>query len=84
MSLRASTVRQAAQTMSIAIMVLLFVPVFGFQALPPETVNRLLLWVEEVGMNGITLSAAGVLLALDAVLLWAAMARFQRARLILD
>ncbi len=83
-SLRASTVRQAAQTMSIAIMVLLFVPVFGFQALPPETVNQFLLWVEEVGMNGITLVAAGVLLALDAVLLWAAMARFQRARLILD
>jgi ABC-2 type transport system permease protein len=83
-SLRASTVRQAAQTLSIAIMVLLFVPIFGIQALPPETTNRLMRWVEYVGMNGITLTAAGVLAVLDAALLWAGMARFQRARLILD
>jgi len=83
-SLRASTVRQAAQTMSIAIMVLLFVPVFGLQALPAETTARLLTWVEDVGMTGITLAAAGVLLVLDGALLAAAMARFQRARLILD
>jgi ABC-2 type transport system permease protein len=83
-SLRASTVRQAAQTMSIAIMVLLFVPVFGFQALPPATLNEIMLWVEDVGVNGIALAASGVLAVLDAALLAAAMARFQRARLILD
>jgi ABC-2 type transport system permease protein len=83
-SLRAATVRQAAQTMSIAIMVLLFVPIFGFQALPPATVNEVMLWVEEVGVNGLVLVVALGLALLDAALLAAAMARFQRAKLILD
>jgi ABC-2 type transport system permease protein len=83
-SLRASTVRQAAQTMSIAIMVLFFVPVFGLRALPPETINQVMLFVEDVGLNSVTFAIAGVLLLLDAALLWLAMVRFQRAKLILD
>ena len=83
-SLRSSTVRQAAQTMSIAIMLLLFVPVFGFQALPNEMKRDLLLGVAGVDMLGVVLGLAVVLVALDAVFLAAAVARFQRARLILD
>ena len=47
-SLRAGSVRQAAQTMSIAIMVLLFVPIFGLQALPAETQQRLMAWATTV------------------------------------
>ncbi|MBM4467274.1 MAG: ABC-2 type transporter [Chloroflexi bacterium] len=83
-SLRASTVRQAAQTMSIAIMLLLFVPVFGVQALPAEWKARLAQAVMGADVVQIVLVAAAVLMVLDLGLLAAAMARFQRARLILD
>jgi ABC-2 type transport system permease protein len=83
-SLRASSVRQAAQTMSIAIMVLLFVPIFGIQALPAETQERLLTWVMSSSMDQILVVALGVLLVLDSVLLAAGLARFKRAKLILD
>ena len=83
-SLRASTVRQAAQTLSIAIMLLLFVPVFGVQALPVEWKVRLVQAVMGVDVEQIVLVAAAVLIVLDPGLLAVAMARFQRARLILD
>ena len=83
-SLRAATVRQAAQAMSIAIMLLLFVPVFGVQALPTEWKVRLAQAVMGADVERIVLVAAAVLIVLDLGLLAAAMARFQRARLILD
>jgi len=83
-SLRAGSVRQAAQTMSIAIMILLFVPIFGLQALPAETQQRLLAWATTASINQVLLIALLVLLVLDAALLAAGLARFRRARLILD
>ena len=83
-SLRASTVRQAQQVMSIATMVLLFVPIFGVQALPAEVKGRLAGTLATMDVTRIVLIAAAVLAVLDAGLLAAAMARFQRARLILD
>ncbi len=46
-SLQAPTARQAAQTMSIAIMILLFVPILGFQALPATLQQQLYLVLEE-------------------------------------
>ena len=87
-SLRAPTVRQAAQTMSIATMVIIFVPVTIIGALP-----RLFPQVSELQVMALlqninwtlVLAGAGALLALvDGVLLAAGLARFQRAKLILD
>ncbi len=83
-SLRASTVRQAAQTMGIAIMLLLFVPMFGFQALPREVQRDFVLAVSGLDVGNLVAAAGVVLLALDVVFLAAALARFQRAKLILD
>ncbi|MGA9351035.1 MAG: ABC transporter permease subunit [Anaerolineae bacterium] len=83
-SLRAATVRQAAQTLSIAIMLLLFVPVFGVQALPVEWKARLAQAVMGANVVQIVLVAVAVLIVLDLGLLAAAMARFKRARLILS
>jgi len=83
-SLRASSVRQAVQTMGIAIMVVLFVPIFGLRALPAETQARLMQTLGGANLSQIVWGAAAVLLTADAVLLLAAMARFRRARLILD
>jgi ABC-2 type transport system permease protein len=85
-SLRASTVRQAAQTMSIATMILFFVPIFGFQLLPADTQRQLIMSLSGLEANLPLIVAGGlvVLLVADAALLLAAMARFQRAKLILD
>ncbi len=83
-SLRASTVRQAAQTMGIAIMLLLFVPMLGFQALPRDTQMSLVLTLAGLDVTNLVLGAGAVLLALDMAFLAAALGRFQRAKLILD
>ena len=84
MSLRASTVRQAQQTISIARMVLVLGPTFGFQALPVESrayIARALLRMDLVAS---ALIVALVIVLIDACLLVAAMLRFRRPRLILE
>ena len=83
-SLRAATVRQAQQMLSIGTLVLLFVPIFGIRALPPEAQARLFGLLEGGDVGLIAAIAVLVLAVLDVGLLAAAMARFQRARLILD
>jgi ABC-2 type transport system permease protein len=83
-SLRASSVRQAAQTLSLGIMLLLFVPILGLQALPAGTQEALFARLMGLGLNQILVGVVGVLLLLDLGLLAAGMARFKRARLILD
>ncbi len=83
-SLRASTVRQAQQTMSISMMVIFFVLLFGLQALPDGWKMVLISGISGLSLLGmIGLFSAGFLV-LDLILLAAAAARFKRARLILD
>lgn len=83
-SLRAPTARQAAQILSIAVMLLLFVPIFGFQALPPDWKA----WLLEAASGtrpGVALGVvASALVVADGVLLAVGLLRFRRARLILD
>ncbi len=83
-SLRAATVRQAQQTMSIAVMVLLFGAILGVQALPAEWRAGLVKTFTAVGTARMIAIAALALTALDAGLFVWAMTRFRRARLILD
>lgn len=83
-SLRAATVRQAAQNMAFGMMGIYFALIFGFQALSRE---RRALALEAVAGGHIVRNAVIGLFALallDALLLGAAKARFKRARLILD
>jgi len=80
-SLRASTVRQAAQMLSVGVMVIIFGLTFGIQALPAQVRQQL--------SSGANSSAAGqalaAALAVIAVILIAwAMALFRRAKLILS
>lgn len=82
-SLRASTVRQAQQTFSVALL-LLFVPVFVLRFLPEDLQYRLYLLLQDVDMSQVALIAGAAVAVLDAGLVAAAMARFRRARLILD
>jgi ABC-2 type transport system permease protein len=70
-SLRAQTVRQAAQTLNVGVLLLIFIPVIGMQALPEAWQAQGGAWAMAMGVDG---------------LLWvaAAFARFRRARLVLD
>ena len=83
-SLRAATVRQASQNLAFGMMAVYFAAIFGFQAL--SRAHRTALMQAATGDH--LLRNAGVailaLVAVDALLLGAAKARFKRARLILD
>lgn len=83
-SLRASTVRQAQQTLSMSFLVLIFGGVFGVRALPREWLLSLSRFVVTTGEMTLIFLTAGILLLIDLAILGAAMARFQRSRLILD
>jgi len=83
-SLRAGTVRQAQQTLSIGVMILLFGTVYGLRALPQAAQLRLLELLSALGTGGLVLAIGTILLIIDVALFWAASARFQRDRLILD
>ena len=81
-SLRAPTVRQAQQTLGIATMLLVWIPILGINLLPKDAVASAM----QASVNPVhVLGTALVILAIaDAVLIAIAMARFQRSRLILD
>jgi ABC-2 type transport system permease protein len=83
-SLRATSVRQAQQTLSLTTLLILFVPVFGIQALPASWQERLAELVATLELLQVVGIVAAVLVVLDVVLMMAAMARFQRTSLILD
>lgn len=82
-SLRASTVRQAQQTFSLAFL-LIFVPLMAIPILPDSIKARLFAWLSKADASSIAPVALGLLVAADAALIALAMARFRRARLILD
>ncbi|MCL4424661.1 MAG: ABC transporter permease [Firmicutes bacterium] len=83
-SMRAATVKQAQQVLSIGIMLLAFVPIFGLRALPVEWRVRLAQTLGAAGVNKVLLIVLAVLIVLDLGLLMAAMARFRRAKLLSD
>jgi len=83
-SLHAATVRQAQQTLAVGFMVVMFGIIFGSTMLPAEW----RIWFGKIlftwSQANLALAAASVILAIDLALLGAVMARFQRARLVLD
>lgn len=82
-SLRASTVRQAQQTLSTAFF-LLFIPFLLLPNLPQEWQARLAGLFMNANVSELAIGLGVALLVLDIGLLLAARARFRRARLILD
>ena len=83
-SLHATTVRQAQQTLTVGVMVLGVSVVFVSGMLPMTWREWFFgIWVAWSPAI-LVLAAAGVVLAFDLLLLLASMARFQRARLVLD
>jgi len=83
-SLRAATVRQAAQSLSLGIVLLVWVPILAVQFLPrtlTESVLSKLMSLDVAIVFPLLLLALAVV---DVIVLAAALARFQRDRLILD
>jgi ABC-2 type transport system permease protein len=83
-SLRAATVRQAAQTLNVGVLLLVFLPVLGMQALPEASQEQIGAWAMTIGVDGLLWVAAALLALIDLALLVAAFARFRRSRLVLD
>lgn len=86
-SLRASTVKQAQQTLSMLIMIPTFLFSFGpmliIRVLPTEWRDRLAQVIRNANLNIIILIAIIVPIVLNIILLLAAIARFKREKLIL-
>jgi ABC-2 type transport system permease protein len=83
-SLRAATVQQAAQRMSLGVMIVVFAPILIVQVLPAEWQARIGQALQNTDFTGLAVIVVAILVALNALFLTAAMARFRRARLILD
>ncbi len=83
-SLRAASVRQATQTLLFPLTILLLLPGIGTMILPADLQARVFKWLTEADVTGLVLGVMAALLVVDAALLAAALARFQRAKLILD
>jgi len=82
-SLRATSVRQAQQSFSIAFFVL-FIPIFLVPVLPDEWKIRAIEILSRVNLRMVPVALAGLLILIDCLLIWIATARFKRAQLILD
>jgi len=82
-SLRASSVRQAQQTFTIAYFVL-FIPLMVIPMLPASVMQPVIQFLMQTDFTTIAIGAGVIVALLDVVLILAALARFKRARLILD
>jgi len=79
-SLHAATVRQAQQTLSFALVSVTLTIGFGMPSLRPWLTRNLAAW----SGKEVVLAVSAVFLALDLVLVLAALKRFQRSKLVLD
>ena len=84
LSLRAATVRQAAQSLSIGILFLVWIPILAIQFLPSSISGKALDALALLDGRLVVPSALLCLAALDALVVALALSRFQRDRLILD
>ena len=83
-SLRAATVRQAHQTLTIGLIAVAFAPGIISQFMPDDLKNSIAEFLNLVGFNCVMLTILGFLLVINLLLLKVAAARFKRTRLLLD
>ncbi len=87
-SLKAKTVRQAGQALSLGILGLVAIPAlvigYGFRLLPTPVRDSLVLWLDALDARSVALLVALVLAMVDAAFLGVAMLRFRRSRLVFD
>jgi ABC-2 type transport system permease protein len=82
-SLRAKTVKQAQQTLSTAMLVVVFLPIIALAAVGPEAVAPLIMRLKSLDWETAVALLAVAMLVAQAVLFGLAVARFRRAKLIL-
>jgi ABC-2 type transport system permease protein len=83
-SLRASTVKQAQQVLTTAVLLLIFLPVIALPLIPPEWREAATKMLQRWGTPGIAAFLAVAVLVLQVLLYAIVAARFRRSRLILD
>jgi ABC-2 type transport system permease protein len=83
-SLRASSVRQAQQTLGLAVMLLVFIPSIGINLIPAEWMESIGQWLMGLNVLQGALTLGIIVFALDLFLFLVARSRFQRSELILD
>ena len=83
-SLRASTVKQAQQVLTTSVLLLVFLPLIAFPAIPVEWRNAAAKMLQRWGSPGAAALFAAALLLLQVLLYAVVAARFKRSRLILD
>jgi ABC-2 type transport system permease protein len=83
-SLRAGTVRQVQQSISLVMIVVIFLPFIGMKLLPQDLQTEIGQKIAQIGAEQAGLCAAGLLVVINAFLFMAASRRFKRSRLILD
>lgn len=83
-SLRAASVRQAQQTLGLAVMLLIFVPSFGVNLIPVEWKESIGQWLMGLDVSQAILTIGFIAIALDYFLFLLARSRFKRSELILD
>jgi ABC-2 type transport system permease protein len=83
-SLRASTVRQAQQTLLLPLTLVLILPSVGIMILPADMQSRVFQWLVGADVTALAVAGLAALLVIDAGLLAATAARFKRPRMILD
>jgi ABC-2 type transport system permease protein len=80
-SLRAKTVRQAQQTLALAMVAMAVAPLFIALAVPGNLKESLSAWADRAGTFELMLAGLAVLVVIDVVLIVAAKERFQRSKL---
>ncbi len=83
-SMRANSVRKAAQLLSLFVMALVFLPVIAARVLPHDVTAWLLGLLRAYSPTQVGLAVGAGLLVLDLAIVAIAMARFRRGRLALD
>jgi len=82
--LRAATVRQATPALLFPLTILLLLPSIGTMILPADLQAQVFKWLTEADVTTLVIGVLAALFVVDAALLAAALARFQRTKLILD
>jgi ABC-2 type transport system permease protein len=83
-SLRASTARIAQQRLSLFMMALVFIPVILLQFLPKSSLSVIEFALDALDLQKVMWIGGIILVVLDSIFIFAALARFKRTRLILE
>ncbi len=83
-SLNADTARAAYQRLSIAIMAVWLLPTLGLQLIPAQVRANLFSGLQGINVTSLVIGALAALMLADIALILISMARFKRAKLILE